>query len=88
MGRGGLDSALRDLLMLTCLIDPQQERDEVCGKGRSTVGVHVHSLKHGMSEQKARKEADHLASATGSLPTMCISGEGPGTWLRVLLVTL
>lgn len=87
MGIGGSDSALRDLLMLTCLVDPQQGRDKVRGKGYCMVGIHVHSLEHGMSAQKARKETDHPASGTGSLPTMCVPEEGPGTWLRVLLVT-
>lgn len=51
------------------------------------VGVHVHSLDHGMSEQKARKKEGHLASASDSLPTLWVSGEGTGAQLRALLVT-
>lgn len=63
---------------------PQQGKEEALGKGcMHIVGVHVHSLEHGMSERKARKKAGHLTSASGSLPTMKVSGEGPGAWLRV-----
>lgn len=70
MAMGALGSALRDLLMLNCLTVSQQGKDEACGKGCSIVVVPLHSLEHHMSEPKARKEASHLASATGSLPTM------------------
>lgn len=73
---GALGSTLRDLLMLTCLIRKRGgvwERLQHSGcpcQNIICLVVPLHSIEHCMSEPKAREETDHLASATGSLPTM------------------